>query len=134
MTYAPILFTQSLETGTFLSVRPPPTFTDWQMRTLGLEVRTGLTQGREACRESQREQLPRRKAGVVSTMAGTKALLTLENFINGKFVPCNSYIDSYDPSTGDVYCRVPNSGEEEVSGAPGWGSLLSVPWFCSGPA
>ncbi|XP_021549063.1 2-aminomuconic semialdehyde dehydrogenase isoform X2 [Neomonachus schauinslandi] len=61
-------------------------------------------------------------------MAGTKALLTLENFINGMFVPCNSYIDSYDPSTGDVYCRVPNSGKEEIDAAveaaraafPGW--------------
>lgn len=48
-------------------------------------------------------------------MAGTKALLMLENFIDGKFVPCNSYIDSYDPSTGEVYCRVPDSGKEEVS-------------------
>ncbi|XP_029800552.1 2-aminomuconic semialdehyde dehydrogenase isoform X2 [Suricata suricatta] len=61
-------------------------------------------------------------------MAGTKALLTLENFINGKFVPCDSYIDSYDPSTGEVYCRVPNSGKEEIQAAveaaraafPGW--------------
>uniref|UniRef100_A0A8C7BLU5 Aldehyde dehydrogenase 8 family member A1 n=1 Tax=Neovison vison TaxID=452646 RepID=A0A8C7BLU5_NEOVI len=61
-------------------------------------------------------------------MAGTKALLTLENFINGKFVPCNSYLDSYDPSTGEVYCRVPNSGKEEIEAAveaaraafPGW--------------
>ncbi|XP_053880234.1 2-aminomuconic semialdehyde dehydrogenase isoform X2 [Malaclemys terrapin pileata] len=47
-------------------------------------------------------------------MAGPKTLLVLENFINGKFVPCPSYIDSYDPSTGDVYCRVPDSGKEEV--------------------
>ncbi|KAM8963485.1 2-aminomuconic semialdehyde dehydrogenase isoform 3-T3 [Lycaon pictus] len=61
-------------------------------------------------------------------MAGTNALMTLENFINGKFVPCNSYIDSYDPSTGEVYCRVPNSGKEEIEAAveaaraafPGW--------------
>lgn len=66
--------------------------------------------------------------GVAITMAGTKALLTLENFINGKFVPCNSYLDSYDPSTGEVYCRVPNSGKEEVSGVPGWGSSLSISW------
>lgn len=35
-----------------------------------------------------------------------------ENFIGGKFLPCSSYLDSYDPSTGEVYCRVPNSGEE----------------------
>lgn len=48
-------------------------------------------------------------------MAGTTTLLMLENFIGGRFLPCSSYIDSYDPSTGEVYCRVPNSGKEEVS-------------------
>lgn len=48
-------------------------------------------------------------------MAHSKALLVLENFIAGKFVPCSSYIDSYNPSTGEVYCRVPDSGKEEVS-------------------
>ncbi|XP_023605854.1 aldehyde dehydrogenase family 8 member A1 isoform X2 [Myotis lucifugus] len=61
-------------------------------------------------------------------MAGTKTLLVLENFIGGKFLPCNSYLDSYDPSTGEVYCRVPDSGKEEVEAAveaaraafPGW--------------
>ncbi|VFV20252.1 aldehyde dehydrogenase family 8 [Lynx pardinus] len=92
------------------------------MRTLGLEVRTRQTQGRETPSPVER------KTGVVSTMAGTKALLTLENFINGKFVPCSSYIDSYDPSTGEVYCRVPDSGNEEIEAAveaaraafPGW--------------
>ncbi|XP_041815074.1 2-aminomuconic semialdehyde dehydrogenase isoform X2 [Chelmon rostratus] len=54
--------------------------------------------------------------------------LVLENFIGGKFVPCRSHIDSYDPSTGEVYCKVPDSGEEEVEAAvaaateafPGW--------------
>uniref|UniRef100_K7EUF0 Aldehyde dehydrogenase 8 family member A1 n=1 Tax=Pongo abelii TaxID=9601 RepID=K7EUF0_PONAB len=63
-------------------------------------------------------------------MAGTKALLMLENFIDGKFLPCSSYIDSYDPSTGEVYCRVPNSGKDEIEAAvkaareafPGWSS------------
>eukprot|EP00069_Balaena_mysticetus_P019523 bmy_12342T0 len=50
-----------------------------------------------------------------SPMVGTRALLMLENFIDGKFLPCSSYLDSYDPSTGEVYCRVPNSGKEEVS-------------------
>ncbi|XP_009948306.1 PREDICTED: aldehyde dehydrogenase family 8 member A1 isoform X1 [Leptosomus discolor] len=50
-------------------------------------------------------------------MAHSKALLVLENFIGGKFVPCSSYIDSYNPSTGDVYCRVPDSGREEVGAA-----------------
>uniref|UniRef100_A0A5F5PND2 Aldehyde dehydrogenase 8 family member A1 n=1 Tax=Equus caballus TaxID=9796 RepID=A0A5F5PND2_HORSE len=61
-------------------------------------------------------------------MAGTRALLMLENFIDGKFLPCDSYLDSYDPSTGEVYCRVPDSGKAEVAAAvaaaraafPGW--------------
>lgn len=48
-------------------------------------------------------------------MAHSKPVLVLENFIGGKFVPCSSYIDSCNPSTGDVYCRVPDSGKEEVS-------------------
>ncbi|XP_077366740.1 2-aminomuconic semialdehyde dehydrogenase [Festucalex cinctus] len=54
--------------------------------------------------------------------------LVLENFIGGKFVPCRSHIDSYDPSTGQVYCKVPDSGQQEVEAAvaaakeafPGW--------------
>lgn len=96
---------------------------------VGAGGEVGLTQGREGFRGNLTEELPRRKTGVASAMAGTNALMTLENFINGKFVPCNSYIDSYDPSTGEVYCRVPNSGKEEVSGAPGWCSRLSTPWF-----
>ncbi|XP_009642641.1 2-aminomuconic semialdehyde dehydrogenase isoform X2 [Egretta garzetta] len=50
-------------------------------------------------------------------MAQSEALLVLENFIGGKFVPCSSYIDSYNPSTGGVYCRVPDSGKEEVEAA-----------------
>ena len=41
-------------------------------------------------------------------------MLVLENFIGGKFVPCTNFIDSYDPSTGEVYCKVPDSGKEEV--------------------
>lgn len=44
-------------------------------------------------------------------------MLVLENFINGKFLPCRNHIDSYDPSTGKVYCKVPDSGQEEVDAA-----------------
>ncbi|RVE56019.1 hypothetical protein OJAV_G00231930 [Oryzias javanicus] len=43
--------------------------------------------------------------------------LVLENFIGGKFVSCQQHIDSYDPSTGEVYCKVPDSGKEEVDTA-----------------
>ncbi|XP_075900758.1 2-aminomuconic semialdehyde dehydrogenase [Nelusetta ayraudi] len=46
-----------------------------------------------------------------------QARLVLENFIGGKFVACKSHIDSYDPSTGEVYCSVPDSGPEEVEAA-----------------
>lgn len=41
-------------------------------------------------------------------------MLMLENFINGKFLPCKNHIESYDPSTGKVYCKVPDSDQEEV--------------------
>ncbi|XP_040016486.2 2-aminomuconic semialdehyde dehydrogenase [Gasterosteus aculeatus] len=60
--------------------------------------------------------------------AERSSFLVLENFIGGKFVPCGSHIESYDPSIGEVYCRVPDSGEQEVEAAvaaakeafPGW--------------
>ncbi|KAM9354998.1 2-aminomuconic semialdehyde dehydrogenase-like [Pholidichthys leucotaenia] len=45
------------------------------------------------------------------------SLLVVENFIGGKFVSCQEFIDSYDPSTGEVYCKVPDSGKEEVEAA-----------------
>lgn len=41
-------------------------------------------------------------------------MLMLENYINGKFVSCKNHIDSYDPSTGKVYCKVPDSDQGEV--------------------
>ncbi|XP_060712996.1 2-aminomuconic semialdehyde dehydrogenase isoform X2 [Hemiscyllium ocellatum] len=50
-------------------------------------------------------------------MAHQRTHLVLENYIGGKFVPCSRHLDSYDPSSGDVYCRVPDSGKEEVDAA-----------------
>ncbi|XP_046864515.1 2-aminomuconic semialdehyde dehydrogenase-like isoform X2 [Xenia sp. Carnegie-2017] len=44
-------------------------------------------------------------------------LLTLENFINGEFLPCTQLIDSYEPSTGKPYVRVPDSDKTEVDAA-----------------
>src|SRR3989338_3492301 len=40
----------------------------------------------------------------------------LQNFINGEFcAPLKgAYIDNYDPATGEVYCQIPNSTEEDV--------------------
>ncbi|KAK7906845.1 hypothetical protein WMY93_015457 [Mugilogobius chulae] len=45
------------------------------------------------------------------------SFLVLDNFIGGEFVPCDRHMDSYDPSTGEVYCKVPDSGPEEVEAA-----------------
>lgn len=41
----------------------------------------------------------------------------LENFIDGRFVACSRHIDSYNPATGQVHLKVPDSGEEEVQKA-----------------
>lgn len=50
----------------------------------------------------------------MSKTSEPQSYLVLENYIGGKFVPCQGHIDSYDPSTGEVYCKVPDSGEKEV--------------------
>ena len=51
----------------------------------------------------------------MSTLSEHQTHLVLENYIGGKFVACRDHIDSYDPSTGQVYCSVPDSGQDEVS-------------------
>ena len=39
----------------------------------------------------------------------------LENFIDGRFEACSRHVDSYNPATGEVHLKVPDSGEEEVN-------------------
>ena len=43
----------------------------------------------------------------------------LRNFINGSFVPPqnNLYFDNIDPSTGKVYCLIPDSNEQDIQHA-----------------
>ncbi|XP_061181461.1 2-aminomuconic semialdehyde dehydrogenase-like [Saccostrea echinata] len=41
----------------------------------------------------------------------------VQNFVNGKFVPTEKYIDSFDPSTGEVWAKIPDSGEKEINDA-----------------
>lgn len=61
------------------------------------------------------------------------SILVLENFIGGKFVPCDRHLDSFNPSTGEVFCKVPDSGPDEVEAAvkaakdafPEWSSRSS---------
>lgn len=44
-------------------------------------------------------------------------VLELQNFIGGEFVPCDTYIDSYNPSTGEVYAKIPDSSKDYVDQA-----------------
>ncbi len=41
----------------------------------------------------------------------------MQNFINGRFVEATEHMDSYDPSTGSVWAKIPNSGKLEVDRA-----------------
>ncbi|XP_029351672.1 2-aminomuconic semialdehyde dehydrogenase isoform X3 [Echeneis naucrates] len=59
--------------------------------------------------------------------------LVLENYIGGKFVHCENHIDSYDPSTGEVYCRVPDSGQEEVDAAVAAAKEAFPEWSACSP-
>ncbi|KAG7262964.1 hypothetical protein CRUP_002571 [Coryphaenoides rupestris] len=52
----------------------------------------------------------------MTTSPEQQKLLVLQNYIGGKFVACRDHIDSYDPSTGRVYCRVPDSSKDESNG------------------
>jgi len=44
-------------------------------------------------------------------------LVIIENFIGGEYYRPSSYIDSYEPATGTVWARVPNSGPDDVNKA-----------------
>ena len=43
--------------------------------------------------------------------------LKIENFIGGLFEGTSSYVDSFDPSIGEVWALIPDSGEDEVGRA-----------------
>lgn len=46
-----------------------------------------------------------------------KTMETLKNYIGGEFVECDRHLDSYNPATGEVHLRIPDSGKEEVQAA-----------------
>ncbi|KAG5846437.1 hypothetical protein ANANG_G00114960 [Anguilla anguilla] len=71
---------------------------------------------------------------VMPKMADNRTHLILENYIGGKFVPCSRFIDSYDPSTGEVYCRVPDSDKEEVEAAVKAAQEAFPEWASRSPA
>ena len=41
----------------------------------------------------------------------------LKNYIDGEFVSCSNHIDSYNPATGEVHLKIPDSGKDEVDKA-----------------
>lgn len=45
--------------------------------------------------------------------------VTVQNFVNGKFVGSAKYIDSFDPSVGKPWAKIPDSNASEVSQAVG---------------
>ena len=48
---------------------------------------------------------------------GKTEVSVIENFIGGQFFPTNQYVDSFNPSTGEVWAKVPDSGCREVDDA-----------------
>src|SRR4051812_5483939 len=63
-------------------------------------------------------------------------MLTLANFIGGRFVPptAGAYIDSIEPATGKVFARVPDSDASDIDAAvraaaaafPAWSGMAGV--------
>ena len=41
----------------------------------------------------------------------------LQNFIDGQFVPSARHIDSYNPATGEVHLKIPDSNKEDIEKA-----------------
>uniref|UniRef100_A0A8C1MHJ3 Aldehyde dehydrogenase 8 family, member A1 n=1 Tax=Cyprinus carpio TaxID=7962 RepID=A0A8C1MHJ3_CYPCA len=60
--------------------------------------------------------------------------LVLENYIGGNFVPCSKLINSFNPSTGEVYCKVPDSGPEELDAAVRAAKEAFPDWSAKSPA
>lgn len=54
---------------------------------------------------------------VINEPASDNRALIIENFIGGHFKSTKDHIDSYDPSTGKVWAKVPDSGATEIDQA-----------------
>ena len=53
----------------------------------------------------------------MSSRGDSTDLLTVKNFIDGAFVDSDTFIESIDPSTAQVWAQIPDSGEREVEDA-----------------
>lgn len=50
-------------------------------------------------------------------MPDVEEVVMAENYIEGLFEATETYIDSYEPATGQVWAKVPNSGVREIDRA-----------------
>ena len=55
-------------------------------------------------------------------------MINIENFIGGKFFPCDKHVESFNPSTGKVYAKVPNSNSAIVDLAVKAAEKAKVGW------
>ena len=60
-------------------------------------------------------------------------LLVIENFINGEFISTKSHIDSFDPSTGAVWAKIPDSEEKDVNKAVNSAKNAFPKWSATSP-
>ncbi|XP_071833960.1 2-aminomuconic semialdehyde dehydrogenase-like [Apostichopus japonicus] len=68
---------------------------------------------------------------VVAAKKRKTMALEVQNFIGGEFIPAKTHLDSFNPATGEVWAKIPDSGKEEIDLAvksakqafPSWSSL-----------
>ena len=75
----------------------------------GFKIEPANKQNRNGFFSSQKSELD-----LFTKMADVKEL---ENYINGEFVACSRHLESYNPATGEVHLKIPDSGKQEVDGA-----------------
>jgi acyl-CoA reductase-like NAD-dependent aldehyde dehydrogenase len=51
------------------------------------------------------------------SLSDTLKPLVIENFIGGSFVKSSKYLDSFDPSTGEIWAQIPDSDPTDVDDA-----------------
>jgi aminomuconate-semialdehyde/2-hydroxymuconate-6-semialdehyde dehydrogenase len=56
--------------------------------------------------------------------------MKIKNYINGKFLEpvSDNWIDNYNPSTGEVYGKIPNSNQDDVEKAYQAAALAFPKW------
>ena len=54
---------------------------------------------------------------ILLTMSCQNQVLVVENFIGGKFIKTDQYLDSFDPSCNNVWAKIPDSELDEVNNA-----------------